>query len=96
MYNNYLIFDFVALAYSCRALPGLPLLLALPKRSQKASAEPLGDLSNGLPAESNLRAIAPFDSTPPLPDRYPPVGPYAQKANARQELRCTSLVVALP
>ncbi len=84
LYSSNLISYSIAFRYCYRALLGLSLLLALPKRGQKASAKPLGDLSNGLSPESNLRAIAPFDSTPTSLDRCPPAELYAQEADAQQ------------
>ncbi|WP_255495152.1 hypothetical protein [Dysgonomonas sp. 521] len=43
MHKCYLGLKLLSLASCCRALPGLPSLLALPKRKQKASASSLGD-----------------------------------------------------
>ncbi|WP_296938631.1 hypothetical protein [uncultured Dysgonomonas sp.] len=53
------------MSHYCRALPGLPSLLALPKSKQKASAKFLGDLStacrlkvtNGLSPRPFLRRL---------------------------------------
>ncbi len=39
MYSDYLNLKLVTLSHYCRALPGLPSLLALPKSKQKASAK---------------------------------------------------------
>ncbi|NDV96891.1 hypothetical protein D0T84_18550 [Dysgonomonas sp. 521] len=43
MHKGYPRLNTLAVALYCRALPGLPFLLALPKRKQKASASSLGD-----------------------------------------------------
>ncbi|GAB6009320.1 hypothetical protein [Dysgonomonas reticulitermitis] len=56
---------FYSLDHHCRALPGLSLLLALPKSKQKASASSLGDpqpvcrlkVTNGLSPRPFLRRL---------------------------------------
>ncbi|GAB6010361.1 hypothetical protein [Dysgonomonas reticulitermitis] len=76
---------FSTYAHYCRALPGLSLLLALPKSKQKASASSLGDPqpvcrlkgTNGLSPRPFLRRLHRVGS--------PACGTNAREADARQE-----------